>query len=213
MLNLIDRPPAPGIQEDVPTVAQVDELRTAVALLTGGLAETPRSKIAALVGRLANAYRAEKLTAREAAGRLATYQDLLCDIPPDLLALAFRRAGQRCTFFPTVAEIRQQVGLEMATRHWRLFRAQYLIQHHERNWRPAQPAISEAERAEVAAGLARLGRALSVLPNMSAATAADREERRAAILASMERETGVDSGGADRVAREMSRPSKPPVDM
>ena len=207
-LELIDRQPAPGLAFEVPTQAQAVELRAAERALTRALADTPREEIARMVGRLATIYRDEKLSRGEATMRMATYCDLLADIPPDLLALAFKRAGQRCRFFPTVAELRGQVAGELSLRLWRVQRARWLVAIHERDWQPPAPPVSDQEREAVAAGLGRLAKLMRAGPDLSPEEVEAREIQRAELVAKVEREAGL---AIDQVQRD-ARP-KSPVDM
>lgn len=185
---MIDRRPAPGISEDVPTPAQALALREAESVLAAALAWTPKDEITRMVGRLATIYRDERLSQKEADMRLATYKDLLQDIPPDLLSLAFKRAGQTCRFFPTVAELRDQVRADLALRNWRLGRARYLADLHDRDWCEPAPTISDVEREMVQRSLGALARTLSTAGTLSPTDIEARETRRAEILERVERE-------------------------
>jgi hypothetical protein len=143
--------------ETIPDPDQAAILQEAVTALTAGLQTTTARHIATMMARLANIYRAEKLTAAEAEGRLETYTALLEDIPPDILVKAFKTAGQTLKFFPAVAEIREIAEPEFKRRRWAYSRAQWLIRRHEEKWRAPQ-VIPEEERAWVAQEMAKLTR-------------------------------------------------------
>lgn len=163
-------------------------MRQAIAVLTEHLGETPVTETARMMGRLATIYRDEKLTANEAKLRLATYCDLLADIPPDLMAEAFKRAGRRCRFFPTVAELREQVAHDLAMRQWRLGRARHLVDVHERDWRPEPEPISDQERAAVAKAMGELARSMSAGPALTPEEIEAREIHRAELIERLDRE-------------------------
>jgi hypothetical protein len=186
--ELIDRQPAHGIGDQVPNDREADEIRLAIRALERGLADSPRDEIARMVGRLATIFRDERLSRGEAELRMATYCDLLADVPPDLLALAFRRAGQTFRFFPTVAEIRGQVRAELSLRLWRVQRARWLVAIHERDWAPPAPPVTDQEREAVAAGLGRLAASMSTGPSLTPAEIEAREIQRAELIARVERE-------------------------
>lgn len=135
-------------------------LESALVALEAGLVPTPGGEVRRMVAKLAVLYPDRQMTDEEADARLALYVELLEDIPPDLLAAAFKAAAQRIKFFPSVAEIREFAAWELMQRNWRRWRAGYLIEKHRKEWQ-APVEISEAERQEVAAGLrdlaARLG--------------------------------------------------------
>lgn len=127
--------------------AALSEARTALA---AGLQPTPRPSIATMMARLANIYRAERLSPEEANARLETYCALLEDIPPDLLLVAFRKVGQSLKFFPTVAELREPVEAELRKRRNLAHRAAWLIRIHQERWRPPVEPLGEEERKRVA---------------------------------------------------------------
>lgn len=142
-----------------------DEARAIIAAFDQNLAAgCPKDEVARMFTRLSVLFPQSahaKQSDDEAAVTLATYVDLLCDIPGDVLAPAFKAVAQRCKFFPTVAEIREAAAPELNNRRWRLMTLRRLLVKHEREWEPPlapedQCSPEDAKRilAEVAAARA-----------------------------------------------------------
>lgn len=108
------------------------------------------------IAKLALAYPAAKVSVDEAEARLELYADALSDIPGDVLGDACMALLRTSKFFPSASEIREKCGA-FARRQWELSKIRALIATHDRNWRPEPEPLSEADKAEVSAILARIG--------------------------------------------------------
>lgn len=140
---------------------QVPEVKSAISLFEGSLTPCPPEHIKRLMTKLGAAFPAGKLTDGEVAAREAVYVELLGDIPLDILANAFKKAGQTCRFFPSAAEIREHARPELSKRKWRLFCLNRMLAKYERDYRPPlgpnEVCKPEEARAIVAEVLERVG--------------------------------------------------------
>ena len=119
---------------------EADEARRALRTFEAGLAPCDPTEIDRMMTKLAAAYPPMRISDDEAKARRAVYVDLLEDIPFDILARAFKTAGQTCKFYPTAAEIRDCAKHELAKRHAQRARLQFLIWKHETEYRaPLEP--------------------------------------------------------------------------
>lgn len=108
------------------------------------------------IAKLALAYPAAKVSDEEAEARLELYADALADIPGDVLAEACMALLRTSKFFPSASEVREKCGA-FARRQWELSKIRALIATHDRSWRPEPEPLSDADKAEVTAILARIG--------------------------------------------------------
>lgn len=140
---------------------QVPEVKQAISLFEGSLEPCPPDHIKRLMTKLGAAFPAGKLTDGEVAAREAVYTELLGDVPLDILANAFKKAGQTCRFFPSAAEIRECAKPELSKRQWRLFCLNRMLAKYERDYRPPlgpnEVCKPEEARAIVEEVLGRIG--------------------------------------------------------
>lgn len=110
------------------------------------------------IAMLSTGWPAARLSEEEAEARHMLYHAGLNDIPADLLSEACRQAVRTCKFFPSVAELRERCP-ELQMRKWRLWRIQFLIEDHDRNWREPEvyEPLSAEDQAKVDGFLRRAG--------------------------------------------------------
>src|SRR6185369_16901089 len=96
-----------------PTEADLDQARELVAV---AMRPAPAKTIAAELARLAAVTKSRADSEDDQTLRFAAFREELAEFPRDVIASALRKIARRETFFPSLAEIRDQCQREFAHR-------------------------------------------------------------------------------------------------
>ena len=140
---------------------EIEQLKAVQRVYEDGLRPTPDETVARFVGALATAYPSHKISPGEAKAKTKLYVRGLHDIPQDALSKGFEDVMKTCTFFPSIAEIRQAAASHFEQRRIALLACRRLISKHEREYiapdddEPLQPdQVPDANRLMRRLGLA-----------------------------------------------------------
>ncbi len=114
-------------REPLPPDAELDAARD---LVTAGMVRTPTKIVMAELLRLAAVTKSRAESEEDQAFRFAAFRDELAEFPEDVVRTALRKIGRRETFFPSLAELRDQCQREF--RHRKLLASAMGVTQHGR---------------------------------------------------------------------------------
>lgn len=101
------------LTEPLPSPAELDQAR---ALVAAAMQPAPARSVAAELARLAAVTKSRAETEDDQTLRFAAFRDELAEFPQDVISSALRKIARRETFFPSLAEIRDQCQREFSNR-------------------------------------------------------------------------------------------------
>lgn len=140
---------------DLPVPSPQDAAALRVAIDAAAPPMPEKRQVEVMLTKLSVALPKAQTSAAEAGERLDLYWAGLKDIALPDLHFAFDALIKTARFFPTVAEVRAAAAPPMNMRAYRLSRMRMLLKRHDREWRPDPEALTDEERGEVRAFLAK----------------------------------------------------------